>query len=90
MDSPMPPDTESRIAEKVVNSPYASPEEVMGKALTLLDAYEAEQAEKLAWLKNVVPKGIDSRRPKPIDWDAFWEDVKKRTEIRQALSDVVG
>ena len=83
MDSPLTTDTERRIAEKVANGPYESGEEVIDKALTLLDAHEAEQAEKLEWLRDAIQKGINSGPARPMDWDAFWKEAEARVADRQ-------
>jgi antitoxin ParD1/3/4 len=85
MDSPLTTDTERRIAEKVANGPYESGEEVIDKALTLLDAHEAEQAEKLEWLRDAIQKGIDSGPSVPAD-DAFWENIKAEGKTRAEVA----
>ncbi len=85
MDTQLTTDTERRITEKVETGPYASGEEVIDKALSLLDAHEAEQAEKLEWLRDAIQKGVDSGPAKPMDWDTFWKEAEARVADKRGV-----
>jgi Arc/MetJ-type ribon-helix-helix transcriptional regulator len=67
----LPPDLDARIQQKVSESGYRSPDEVIRKALDALDAQEQQQA---------LPPAKEKKRPAVPVWQRFQDATRSIPE----------
>lgn len=66
------------IKAKVESGQYASPDEVLSQALSLLDERDREEIDKLTWLRQAWQEGMESGKPQGLDVEAFKADARRR------------
>ncbi len=84
MASPLTPELERIVADKVASGDYDSPTDVLRAALELLLDKESDRERRLSALRRKVAAGIadaDAGRLAPLDV----EDIKRRARERAGL-----
>lgn len=66
------------IKAKVESGQYASPDEVLSQALSLLDERDREESDKLTWLRQAWQEGMESGEPQGLDMQAFKAEARRR------------
>jgi antitoxin ParD1/3/4 len=63
----LPPELERIVADKVASGRYASSNDVIRAALSLLDERDREEAARLEALRRDIQAGLDSGPARPFD-----------------------
>ena len=72
------------IKTKVNSGRYASSSEVVREALRLLEKYDRDEAEKLAWLRHAYKEGVESGPAEPLDLRALKAQARQRLDAMKA------
>ena len=83
MNVSLTPQLEEFVKNKVESGMYGSASEVMREALRLLEERDRIRAMRLEELRAEIQKGIDSGDPKPLDFEALKERLRKRLNDEQ-------
>jgi antitoxin ParD1/3/4 len=86
MSEPLMIDGESadRLRQQVAEGHYCSIDDALNHALCLLEAFEAENAQKLVWLRAAIRAGDESGLAEEIDWEEFRRENHRRFSATRA------
>ncbi|GGI83601.1 CopG family transcriptional regulator [Polymorphobacter multimanifer] len=82
MNVSLTPELDSFVRTAVEGGRYATSSEVVRDALRLLQAREAEHAERLAWLRGAIEEGLASGPAEPWDVEALLAEARASTAGR--------
>lgn len=87
MNISLTPELEERIMDKVRSGRYASPGEVVREAVRLLEFRDRNDDDKLEALRADIKEGLESGESKPLDFDEFRAEARRRLEKQQNRPD---